>query len=73
MIHTDGERAYMGHIQHLALPKDSSPVDHRNGEDSHVLAQCIPSSRRSITGPKSTHHTDGSTSGLQTPLSFPIQ
>ena len=31
MIHTDSERANVGHIQHFALPEDPSPADHRNG------------------------------------------
>ena len=31
MIHTDGERANAGCIQHFALPEDPSPAGHRNG------------------------------------------
>ena len=39
------------HLQHLALPEGPSPAGHQNGQDGRVLAECIPSNRRGITGP----------------------
>ena len=51
MIHTHGEGMNAGHLQHLALPEGPSPTGHRNGQDSHVLAECVPSDRRGVTGP----------------------
>ena len=50
MIHTDSERTNAGHLQHIAFPEDPSLAGHRNGQDSHVLAECIPSNRRGVTG-----------------------
>ena len=51
MIHTDGEGTNVGHLQHLALPEGPSLAGHRNGQDSCVLAECVPSNRKDITGP----------------------
>ena len=51
MIHMDGEGTNAGHLQHLALPEGPSPAGDRNGQDSRVLAEGIPSNRRGVTGP----------------------
>ena len=51
MIHADGERTNVGHLQDLALPEGPSPAGHRNGKDNRVLAECIPSNTRGVTGP----------------------
>ena len=47
----DGEGMNMGHLQHLALPEGPSLAGHRNGQDSRVLTECVPSNRRGVTGP----------------------
>ena len=72
MVYTDSEGMNAGNLQHVAFSKDPNPTGHRNGQDSRVLVECIPSGGRGITGSKSMHNTDRSTGGLQAALPLPI-
>ena len=38
-----GERMNAGDLQHIAFSEDPSPTGDRNGENSRVLVECIPS------------------------------
>ena len=72
IIHTHSKGMYAGHLQHTALPEDSSLVGDQNGQNSYVLAERIPSVGRGIPRPQPTHHSDEPTRGLEMSLSLPI-
>ena len=44
-----GEGTNVGDLQHIAFSEDPSPTGDRNGEDSRVLVECIPSGEGGIT------------------------
>ena len=43
MVYMHGEGMNTGDLQHIAFSEDPSPTGDRNGEDSRVLAECVPS------------------------------
>ena len=64
-IHPNGQRVYVGNLQHLAIQQDSGTTGHRDGQSEHFLAEWDATERQLWKRTESPSHRHRTEVGLQ--------